>query len=58
MEDYRSNPHQSPWLWCLRCKRLVKADEKAFVMRTTYYLHPNGVFPFGFCSSHAPKSRT
>ncbi|MBX5437547.1 MAG: hypothetical protein IRZ33_10080 [Alicyclobacillaceae bacterium] len=52
MIDYRNKPAESPFAWCLGCRRLVPVDEWTRVMRTAFKLDRLGLFPYGICQVH------
>lgn len=46
MQDYRHNPEDSPLAWCPHQQRLVKVTLDLKVMKTVFYVHPTGIYPY------------
>ncbi|MCF8567709.1 hypothetical protein LLE49_23600 [Alicyclobacillus tolerans] len=46
MNDYRNSPEESPVAWCPYRKELVKVTPSIRVMRTVFYVHPTGIYPY------------
>lgn len=46
MLDYRNNPEDSPLAWCPYRKQLVEVISSMQVMRTVFYVHPTGIYPY------------
>ncbi|MCF8564147.1 hypothetical protein LLE49_05260 [Alicyclobacillus tolerans] len=46
MEDYRRFPEGSPLAWCPWSQKLVEVSSSVQVMRTVFYVHSTGVYPY------------
>ncbi len=57
MNDYRGKAHESPLVWCVRCRQMVPSDG-AKIMNTVYHVTPKGVYPYGICGQTATARPT
>ena len=46
MKDYRCTPEESPLAWCPIRKELIAVTSSVEVMKTVFYVHPSGIYPY------------
>lgn len=46
MQDFRNNPEVSPLAWCPYRKELIQVTPSIQVMKTVFYVHPTGIYPY------------
>ena len=56
VKDYRNNPEDSPLAWCPYRKQLIKVTRSMQVMKTVFYVHPTGIYPYVKAEAMAKKA--